>query len=337
MARQTSRGGSGVLRRAGAAGTLRSRVAGMPSEAVVLRACAKINLDLRILGSRPDGFHDLRTIFQSIALHDIVTLSPRRGPFTITCDDPQLPTDHRNLVWKAASLLWRTAGRGRSDTPSNVLVHLAKRVPQEAGLGGGSADAAVTLLGLSRLWQLDVDVPTLSRIAAQLGADVPFFLVGGTALGLGRGDDIHPLQDLPSTHVVVVRPSFGVSTAEAYTWYDQEPRRRARSAGGRALPAGWPPWAMNLRNDLESAVARRHPSIGRIKQSLLDAGAVLAAMSGSGSAVFGLFERADTARRAANDLDRPGWQVVTTRTLSRAEYGRRQRPVLAAVRKRRIS
>ena len=179
---------------------------------LIVPAFAKINLDLRILGVRPDGFHDLKTIFQSLALHDDITFTARKGPFAIQCDDPKIPTDEKNLVWKAASLLWRTAGRGRSNSPRDVVVGLRKRIPQAAGLGGGSADAAMALLGLTRVWELDVDLPTLSRLAARVGSDVPFFLVGGTALGLGRGDDIYPLVDLPRTYVVMVRPQFGVST-----------------------------------------------------------------------------------------------------------------------------
>jgi 4-diphosphocytidyl-2-C-methyl-D-erythritol kinase len=166
---------------------------------------------------------------------------------------------------------------------------------------------------------------------------VPFFLVGGTALGLGRGDDIYPLMDLPRTYVVIVRPQFGVSTVEAYGWYDTEPRRPPREPARKRLPEQWPEWATSLRNDLEPPVTRHHPTIGRIKHALLDAGAVFAAMSGSGSAVFGLFERVDAAERTAADLSRPGWQVVCTRTLSRAEYGRRLRPVLAQSRQARIS
>jgi 4-diphosphocytidyl-2-C-methyl-D-erythritol kinase len=304
---------------------------------LILPAFAKINLDLRILGVRGDGFHDLRTVFQSLLLHDVITFSRRKGAFTIECDDPKLPTDHRNLVWKAASLLWRTAGRRRGEPPRDVVINLRKRIPQEAGLGGGSADAAMTLLGLSRLFHFDVDLPTLSRLAGGLGADVPFFLVGGTALGLGRGDDIYPLSDLPRTYVVIVRPQFGVATADAYSWYDNEPRRPAREATRRLLPDRWPEWAMNLRNDLEPVVAQHHPSITRMKTALIEAGAVVAAMSGSGSAVFGLFERLDAARRTASDLARPGWQVSSTRTLSRTEYGRRLRPVLAAIRRSRIS
>lgn len=303
---------------------------------LILPAFAKINLDLRILGVRPDGFHDLRTIFQSLALHDVMTFTARKGPFAIQCDDPGIPTDQRNLVWRAASLLWRAAGR-RGDRPRDAVVDLRKRIPAEAGLGGGSANAAMAILGLARTWKLDVDGPTVSRLAAGVGADAPFFLVGGTALGLGRGDDIYPLVDLPRTHVVLVRPQFGVSTAEAYGWYDDEPRLRRREPPRQPLPDSWPAWAVTLRNDLEPAVIRHHPTIGRIRQALLDAGAVVAAMSGSGSTVFGLFERLDAARRTAADLARPGWLVVQTRTLSRAEYARRLRLVLAGGGKPRIS
>jgi 4-diphosphocytidyl-2-C-methyl-D-erythritol kinase len=304
---------------------------------ITLPAFAKINLDLRILGVRPDGFHDLRTIFQTLAIADTLTFTRHAGPFTIVCDDPRLPVDRRNLVWKAASLLWRTVGGRRGEEPRDARVQLKKRIPQEAGLGGGSADAAIALLALTRIWGLDVDLPTLSRLAARLGADVPFFLVGGTALGLGRGDDIYPLIDLPPTHVVIVRPNFGVSTIEAYGWYDTESRRGGREPARKPLPERWPEWASTLRNDLEPPVTRHHPTIARIRHALSDAGAVAAAMSGSGSAVFGLFDRLDAARRTASDLARPGWQVVCTRTVARSEYGRRLRPVLAPARRARIS
>ena len=289
---------------------------------VSLPSFAKINLDLRILGTRPDGYHDLRTIFQSMALFDTVTVTVRRGPIAVTCDEPDIPTDQRNLVWKAASLLHRVA-TGKSSAPRDITIDLRKRVPSEAGLGGGSANAAMTLLALNKLWKLGLDLATLTRIAARLGADVPYFLVGGTALGLGRGDDIYPLADMPPVHVVILRPGFGVATSDAYTWLDEETRRTPKDPTPRAIPAGWPAWSATLRNDLEAPVIRHHPAIGRIRQSLLDAGAAFAAMSGSGSAVFGLFERADAARRTANDLARPGWLSLHTRTLDRREYTRR--------------
>ncbi|MCA1586518.1 MAG: 4-(cytidine 5'-diphospho)-2-C-methyl-D-erythritol kinase [Acidobacteria bacterium] len=303
-----------------------------------LPAHAKINLDLRVLDLRPDGYHDLRTIVQTLALHDTVTLIERRGPFAIECTSPEIPTDRRNLIWKAASLLWRAAigRRRRTSEPSGVLVRLDKRIPSQAGLGGGSADAAVTLLGLARLWQLSLDVPTLSRLASRLGADVPFFLAGGTALGLGRGDDIYPLVDLPATSVVVVQPSFGVSTVEAYRWFDVDVRRPARERP-RPLPPGWPAWASSLKNDLEPVVASHHPTIARIKQALLEAGAATAAMSGSGSAVFGLFERPAAARRTASDLARPGWQTLCTKTVSRVRYEAALRRALAPSGRGRIS
>jgi 4-diphosphocytidyl-2-C-methyl-D-erythritol kinase len=284
-------------------------------------AFAKVNLDLRVLGVRPDGYHDLRTVFQSLALADTVTLKPARGALRLTCDDPEVPTDRRNLAWKAASLLWRSARLGRGE-PRDVAIDLQKRIPSAAGLGGGSADAAVTLIGLNRLWNLGLDGASLSRLGARVGADVPFFLVGGTALGLGRGDDIYPLADMPKVYVVLIRPGFGVSTAEAYRWYDEDTRLTRQAVPVRPMPPSWPAWASALRNELEPSVVRHHPTIARLRQMLVDAGAVTAAMSGSGSAVFGLFERADAARRTARDLARPGWLVISTRTLNRAEYQR---------------
>ena len=289
---------------------------------VNLPSFAKINLDLRILGTRPDGFHDLKTIFQSLSLFDNVTVSVRRGPLVVTCDEADIPVDQRNLVWKAASLLHRTV-TNKSGAPRDIAIDLRKRVPAEAGLGGGSSNAAMTLLALNKLWKLDLDLSSLSRIGARLGADVPYFVIGGTALGLGRGDDIYPLADMPPVHVVILRPGFGVATADAYTWFDEETRRALKEPAPRPVPVGWPAWSTTLRNDLEGPVVRHHPAIGRIRQSLLDAGATFAAMSGSGSAVFGLFERADAARRTANDLARPGWLSLHTRTLNRREYQRR--------------
>ena len=291
-------------------------------KSISLPSFAKVNLDLRILGTRPDGFHNLKTVFQSLALFDNVTVTARRGPLTVTCDEPDIPTDQRNLVWKAASLLHRVS-TGKTTAPRDITIDLRKRVPPEAGLGGGSANAAMTLLALNALWKLDLDMASLTRIAARLGADVPYFLVGGTALGLGRGDDIYPLADMPPVHVVILRPGFGVSTADAYRWYDEETRRPLKEPARRTVPPGWPAWSATLRNDLEAPVVRHHPAIGRIRQSLMDAGAAFAAMSGSGSAVFGLFERKDAARRTANDLARPGWLSLHTRTLTRREYARR--------------
>ncbi len=295
--------------------------------AITVRAFAKINLDLRVLGLLPDGYHEVRTVLQSVRLHDTLTFTPTRGRFAIECDAPGVPLDARNLIWKAAALLDR-AVRSGTGQPTGVRVSLTKRIPAEAGLGGGSSDAAATLLALARLWRLDLDGPSLWRLGARLGADVPFFLAGGTALGAGRGDDISPLVECPRTSVVIVKPPFGVSTPDAYRWLDEDgPLRQGRAR--RRLPSTWPAWAAAVRNDLEAPVARRHPPIRRIVRTLTALGAEFAAMSGSGLAVFGLFEAADSARAAQAALTRRGWQAWVTQTLSRAALVRDRKRVLA--------
>lgn len=300
---------------------------------VVARAHAKINLDLRVLGTRADGYHELRTVFQSLELHDTLTCRARRGDLEITCRDPHVPRDESNLVWKAAQRLWKALGY--PGAPRDTTVRLEKQIPMQAGLGGGSADAAATLVALARLWAGGVDAPLLRDVAAELGADVPFFLWGGTALGLGRGEEIYPLVDLPRHFAVLVMPTFGISTAEAYGWYDEE-----RAAGYRpgapseaaprefqVLPVPWPSRAAQMINDLEGPVARRHPEIAQVKLQLRQAGAVGASMSGSGSAIYGLFRTRGAAASAGKTVKRPGWRILLTRTLSRAEYERAARPI----------
>jgi len=202
---------------------------------VTVRAHGKINLDLRVLGPRPDGYHELRTVFQSIALHDVLECVPREGPFAIECDAAGVPLDDANLVWRAAQALWRALRRAGS--VRDVLIRLQKQIPLQAGLGGGSGDAAAALIGLARLWNVPVRPPQLTDVAATLGADVPFFLSGGTALGLGRGDEVYPLADLPRHWIVLLVPGFGVSTADAYSWYDSE-RDLARGVGLSPRRAG---------------------------------------------------------------------------------------------------
>jgi 4-diphosphocytidyl-2-C-methyl-D-erythritol kinase len=293
---------------------------------LVVRAHAKVNLDLRVLGSRPDGFHELRTVFQTIELHDTLTCLERPGPFALKCRTPGVPLDDSNLVWRAAAALWKALGR--AGDPQDSAVSIEKAIPMEAGLGGGSADAAAALSALGRLWG-GVPVTLLREVASGIGADVAFFLAGGTALGLGRGEEIYPLVDLPPHWIVIVRPPFGVSTAEAYGWYDED-----RAAGLKEdprelqiLPVPWPTRAAQMINDLEPPVVRRHPEIQAVKAALRDAGAVAAAMSGSGSAVFGLFRSRAAADKVIRPLSRGGARAVLTRTLTRAEYERRARPV----------
>jgi 4-diphosphocytidyl-2-C-methyl-D-erythritol kinase len=292
---------------------------------LTVRAHAKVNLDLRVLGVRADGYHELRTVFQTIELHDTLTCAEAPGPFRIKSRDPRLPMDAGNLVWKAAAALWTALGRAGS--VSDTVVQIQKQIPIEAGLGGGSADAAAALLALARLWG-GAPITLLREVAAGVGADVPFFLSGGTALGLGRGEEIYPLVDLPPHYVVIVRPPFGVSTAEAYAWYDED-----RTAGLREnrelqlLPVPWPTRAAQMINDLEPPVMRRHQEIGALKQQLRELGATAAAMSGSGSAVFGLFRSRTIAERAVKPLSHNGARALVTRTLTRAEHERRAKPV----------
>lgn len=298
---------------------------GSKSPRLTIRAHAKVNLDLRVLGTRPDGFHELRTVFQTVALHDTLTCVERPGGFVIKCRTPGVPLDGTNLVATAAAALWKALGRDGG--PRDTSITIEKAIPMQAGLGGGSADAAAALFALARLWG-GAPLTLLRQVAGSIGADVAFFLSGGTALGLGRGEEIYPLVDLPPHWIVIVRPPFGVSTAEAYAWYDEDRAAGVRDARElQILPVPWPTRAAQMINDLEPPVVRRHPEINAIKFALREAGAVASAMSGSGSAVFGLFRSRAAADRAVQPLSKGGSAACLTRTLTRAEYERRSRPV----------
>ena len=284
----------------------------MPARrSVRVRAYAKINLTLRVLGMRADQYHELRTTFQSIALHDTLTFTAAPGAFRIECDDPACPSDRTNLVWRAAERVWRAAGRG--GIPRGVVVRVAKRIPMQAGLGGGSSDAAAALRALDALWRVRMSRETMRSIASEIGADVPFFLEGGTALGLERGDLLFPLLDAPASWVVVAIPAFGVSTSEAYGWFDRD-RQGVGTRRGRT--------AMNGGNDLQAVVSRRHPEIGRLVGTLIRRGASHALLSGSGSAVFGLFGSRVAAASAARAVAGRTRRTLVTRTLDRERYAR---------------
>jgi 4-diphosphocytidyl-2-C-methyl-D-erythritol kinase len=281
-----------------------------PARGVRVHAPAKINLTLRILGTRPDGYHELRTMFQSLALHDTLTFSPAAGAFAIECDEPQCPIDQSNLVWRAADSLWRAAGR--RGVPSGVRVKIRKRIPLASGLGGGSSNAAAALRALAVFWRIATDANGLLAIARTLGADVPFFLEGGTVLGIDRGEVVFPLIDRPHAWVVLVLPDFGVSTQDAYRWWDEDHIEDEP--------------ASDTGNDLQALVAARHPVIARAVTRLRRLGATHAAMSGSGSAVFGLFKSERTARAAARAVSGSRVVALVTRTLSRRQYQTFSRP-----------
>jgi 4-diphosphocytidyl-2-C-methyl-D-erythritol kinase len=276
-----------------------------------VRAFAKINLSLQVVGRRADGYHELRTTFQSIALHDTLTIRRTSGSFELTCNDPGCPTDRTNLVHRAAEEVWNAAGR--SGVPRGVAVDVVKRIPVQAGLGGGSSDGAAAIRAFGELWR--VGAARQRGIAASLGADVPYFFEGGTVLGLDRGDLLFPLIDRPPQWVVVVVPAFGVSTGAAFGWFANEARP--------VVPRG--PVALN---DLEPCVVNRHPEVGRLIELLRQQrGASAAGMSGSGSAVFAIFDKEKdaegAAKRVSRDKARASYRLVAAaRTLTRAAYQR---------------
>jgi 4-diphosphocytidyl-2-C-methyl-D-erythritol kinase len=284
-----------------------------------LRAHAKINLSLSVGGLRPDGYHRLRTVFQSLALHDTLRFAEADQDLAIACSAPGVPLDERNLVWKAARLVWAAAGR-RGEPRGRVRI--TKRIPAQGGLGGGSADAAAALVGWDRLWATKLAAPRLRDLARGLGADVPFFLQAGTALGLERGDEIHPLDDAPSRWVVLVVPPFGVSTPEAFQWWDED-QKRPLDGLGTALSEVEGPQAdlLAVFNHLEAPVSRRHPELVQIRRALEGAGAEAAAMTGSGSTVFGLFGTRLAAHAASDRLTLAGWRTIVTRTATRLQAG----------------
>jgi 4-diphosphocytidyl-2-C-methyl-D-erythritol kinase len=292
---------------------------------LVLRPSAKINLSLRVGARRPDGYHDVRTVLQSISLHDVMHIEPSRGPFVVATNASDVPADRTNLVWRAAQALW-TAMR-KAGEPRHATVTIDKRIPVGAGLGGGSANAAAALVGLHALWKGRLTVADLARLGATLGADVPFFLLGGTAMGVGRGDEMYPLVDAERLGVILIKPPFGVSTPDAYRWFDEAAAagdESDASKGPSSARLGWSTGPVAIINDLQAPVVARHPVIADMLWACRSAGAEAVAMTGSGSVVFGLFEEGAVAR-AARELARKStdWTVLSTRTLARREACRR--------------
>lgn len=290
-------------------------------DALKVASFAKINWQLSVLGRRADGFHQLRTIFQTITLHDELTFAGRAdGQLHLTCNVPEIPVDERNLVYRAAVLLRESYG-----TDSGVNIHLEKRIPAEGGLGGGSSNAAVTLLALSSLWNLTVNKDELSALGAKLGADVPFFFTGGTALGTGLGTEVTPLPEVKVEHLLVVTPNAKVPTTEAYGALNAPALTKPYSDTILAISRADEHFADSfpdaLHNDFERVIFRLKPEIERAKNALLLAGARQALMSGSGSSIFGIFENQETQERAARLLRaETGWRVSACSTLSRAQY-----------------
>lgn len=265
-----------------------------------LSARAKINWTLDITGVRQDGYHLLDMLMQSITLSDEVGLAPA-GEISLICEGGEgIPTDGRNIALRAALLLREVSG-----TAQGVAIRLKKRVPSGAGLGGGSADAAAVLVGLNELWQLDLPVERLEELGLRLGADVPFCVRGGLQRVMGIGERLTALGETPPLQLVLTQPCAGLSTKAVYEAFHQhQAPEKARSAQVLAAlrqgrPGALPPWPGNA---LEPVSRLMRPEIGQAVEALRAAGACCAQMSGSGSAVFGVFAGAEEADRAAESL-----------------------------------
>lgn len=280
---------------------------------LVAEAFAKVNRSLVVLGKRPDGFHELDTVFQAVSLADRLSFE-ESSALTLAVDDPSVPAGAENLVLRAARALAEAAG-----VKARAAIALEKRIPAGGGLGGGSADAAVTLLGLSALWELELPLERLAEIGAVLGSDVPFFLFGGTARGTGRGERISPLPDLPPQGVVLVMPPFPAATPEVFR------RLGAPAWDGRRAPEID---AVPDRNDLEAAAEELFPALRAVRDALAATGATQARLSGSGSTVFGLYPDLAVATEAARRLEGlpAGSAVRVVTTLTRAECRARSAP-----------
>jgi 4-diphosphocytidyl-2-C-methyl-D-erythritol kinase len=359
---------------------------------VTMRSFAKINLGLRIGEARADGFHELLTVYQTIGLHDVIGVSVGRGTgIEIRCEDPRVPRDESNTCFRIVEKAMQALGaKGR------VVIEIEKRLPVQGGLGGASANAVAALLGLERALKKSLPAGERLRIAGQVGSDLPLFLIGGTVLGVGRGEQVYPLEDLPAVACVVVASEVGVSTPKAFAGWDRlcgagavaregaslptraeelpgknpaelrsartgEGARPHRSSGASAkltVPTAFDrmnelSWALSawlslpysgaplqvggrgraenpllelvragIENDFEQVVFPEYPKLREGKRALERAGARYASLSGSGSALYGLFASREVAAKAASQLRRQGWKTWATVTLPRRAYWR---------------
>ena len=286
------------------------------TEVVTARAFGKINMTLEITGRRADGYHTLRSVMQSISLYnEIKAFRTEGGGVTLNCDDPALPLDQRNTAYRAAQAFLCSAGLPRR---SGIFIKLQKRVPYQAGLGSASADAAGVLAACNALFGAPVPHQRLLEMAAKIGADVPFCLTGGTRLAEGIGDVLTPLPDCPDCALLLLHPGEGVSTPEAYRRFDalQNPAQPAASPMLAALQSGeLRRVAAACGNVFEQCCPVA--AVAEMKAALMKAGALGAAMSGSGTAVFGIFADEAAAERVRNALLPKGWQSWLARPAAR--------------------
>ncbi|MCS6886102.1 MAG: 4-(cytidine 5'-diphospho)-2-C-methyl-D-erythritol kinase [Acidobacteriota bacterium] len=277
------------------------------------RAYAKINWILDVGGLRADGYHDVSTLMQTVSLYDKLYFEKdTRLSLQTTC---ALPTDESNLVIRAARLL-----QAKSGSYFGARIKLEKHIPIAAGLGGGSADAAVTLIALNQLWQLELGLDQLAEVAAKLGSDVPFFLYGGTAWALGRGTEILPAEDIRVEHLLLANPGYEISTAEVYSRFDL----LTNSQGDIILPTcsffSKNELFKQVRNSLSRVVQELKPQIATLEQRLKHLGAQASGLSGSGPTVWAAFADNKQRRKAAEALRLESFKVFEVSTISRSEY-----------------
>ena len=338
----------------------------MQAMPTTVRSFAKINLGLHIGALRPDGFHELRTVYQTIALHDVIRVRVARGEgIEIRCRDPRVPTDSTNTCYRIVERAMASLGVG-----FKVTIEIEKKLPVQGGLGGASANAVATLLAFEQAAKKEIPAAEKLSLAAEVGSDLPLFLIGGTILGIGRGEDVYPLSDLPATACVVATPDIGVSTPKAFADWDllqgsaggtpawtgegarphtnrskltplspsdrmNEFSRRVSAwlsgvsgvpgerSRGRAETPLLDLVRTGIENDFERVVFPQHPELGEVKRVLEREGAFYASLSGSGSAVYGLFQGRAAAARAAARLKAEGIPAVATITLPRRQYWQR--------------
>lgn len=316
--------------------------------AIAVRSFAKINIGLRIGPLREDGFHELRTVYQTVALADTIRLDVGKGVgVEVYCKDQRVPSDETNTCWRIADKFLRSI-----KTRGKIRIAIEKNLPVQGGLGGASSNAVATLLALEKVMKTQLAPEERLRIAAEVGSDVPLFLIGGTVLGAGRGEQVFPMEDLPSFPCVIATPEVGVSTPAAFADWDKRMEQAKLTShngfckmdmfshslyewlsGTSFSPTGVPGkgWdraeallldlvRTGIENDFESVVFPKYPAIREVKRALERSGAKYVSLSGSGSAVYGLFEDKAAAAKAAKSLSDNGVPAQATTTLTRAEY-----------------
>jgi 4-diphosphocytidyl-2-C-methyl-D-erythritol kinase len=287
-----------------------------------IRSFAKLNIALDVLDKRPDGYHNIASVIQPISLHDVLTVSKNDGEaVSVWSSDSAVPRNERNLAYRAAVLFLEASG-----LTDGIDMEIEKRIPMEAGLGGGSSNAAAALVALNRLFGEPLSTGNIQRLCAELGSDVPFFLVGGTAFAEGRGETLTGLPDIP-LDFVVIKPEFGISTAWAYKTLSgmERPRRQFSRRVADSIREGSRDGVVaGMGNDFEMVADSEFSEIAAIRASLMDSGADGAMLAGSGSAVFGVFPDSRTCDSAYHELEERYPRCFRARTMLQEELTTRE-------------